>query len=318
MSLLSDSQVKLRLPTELKLRIESEAQESKRSMNAEIISRLEKSFDIDELKFKTQENELSDIPFNPYQLLNRRKELSDRLIHAIQWANFKKFRELKYSHIAEELGYETAEVFLEWIQGKQEPTFSELRTIGEFLGINKEWLVHGDGVPTPNSFFDITGCSEKDVAKLYLMKELTDHEIFNTSVEKIHFVRNISPEGELLIVRELKNGHVEVLETRAHISTAIGDRSRRTLQCFARLWAYLYKSYLRNSVNSYLLKPEKFHQIRQLYINPLYILQKTQTSFWWEEVWKKQPSEHMKDLLADQWEDWISTTHVASEGIKKE
>lgn len=54
--------------------------------------------------------------------------------------------------------------------------------------------------------FDITGCSEKDVAKLYLMKELTDHEIFNTSVEKIHFVRNISPEGELLIVRELKMG----------------------------------------------------------------------------------------------------------------
>lgn len=318
MSLLSDSQVKLRLPTELKLRIESESQESKRSMNAEIISRLEKSFYIDELSFKTQENELSDIPFNPYQLLNRRKELSDRLIHAIQWANYKKSRELKYSHIAEDLGYKTAEVFLEWIQGKQEPTFSELRTISEFLGINKEWLVHGDGVPTPNSFFDITGCSEKDVAKLYLMKELTDHEIFNTSVEKIHFVRNISPEGELLIVRELKNGHVEVLETRAHISTVIGDGGRRALQCFARLWAYLYKSYLRNSVNSYLLKPEKFNQIRQLYVNPLYILQQTQTSFWWEEIWKKQPSAHMKDLLADQWKDWISTIHVASEGIKKE
>lgn len=152
MSLLSDSQVKLRLPTELKLRVESRSSRIEAFNECRNYFSSRKSFDIDELKFKTQENELSDIPFNPYQLLNRRKELSDRLIHAIQWANFKKFRELKYSHIAEELGYETAEVFLEWIQGKQEPTFSELRTIGEFLGINKEWLVHGDGVPTPNSF----------------------------------------------------------------------------------------------------------------------------------------------------------------------
>ncbi|MEF0861757.1 Arc family DNA-binding protein, partial [Acinetobacter baumannii] len=36
MSLLSDSQVKLRIPTELKQRIEAEAQDAKRSMNAEI------------------------------------------------------------------------------------------------------------------------------------------------------------------------------------------------------------------------------------------------------------------------------------------
>ena len=39
MSLLSDSQIKLRLPTELKQKIEAEAQDSKRSMNAEVVAR---------------------------------------------------------------------------------------------------------------------------------------------------------------------------------------------------------------------------------------------------------------------------------------
>ena len=40
MSLLPDSQIKLRLPTELKQKIENEAQNTKRSMNAEILARL--------------------------------------------------------------------------------------------------------------------------------------------------------------------------------------------------------------------------------------------------------------------------------------
>ena len=44
MSLLPDSQIKLRLPTELKQKIENEAQNTKRSMNAEILARLENSF----------------------------------------------------------------------------------------------------------------------------------------------------------------------------------------------------------------------------------------------------------------------------------
>lgn len=39
-----DAQFKLRLPTTLKLKIENEAQGLKRSMNAEIMARLENSF----------------------------------------------------------------------------------------------------------------------------------------------------------------------------------------------------------------------------------------------------------------------------------
>lgn len=311
MSLLTDSQVKLRIPTELKQRIEAEAQDAKRSMNAEIVARLENSFN-----FKKLDAEHGNITLSPYQLLDRKKELSDRLVHAIQWANFNNFRELKYSHIAEQLEYETAEIFLDWVQGKHEPTFIELRKIAEFLGVEQDWLVHGDGYPTPHSSFDASGSPERDILELFQTEGISDHEIFMSKVKKIHFVRNISPEGELVIVREYKNEKVDVLETRAHISTVIGDGGRRMLQNFASLWAHLYDSPHRNSVHSYLMKKEKFNELRKLYLHPLALLRHTQPSYWWEEIWRKQPSNHTAQLYEDQWSDWLSTVHVASEGIK--
>lgn len=130
-------------------------------------------------------------------------------------------------------------------------------------------------------------------------------------------LRNISPEGELVIVREYKNEKVDVLETRAHISTVIEDGGRRMLQNFASLWAHLYDSPHRNSVHSYLMKKEKFNELRKLYTHPLALLRHTQPSYWWEEIWRKQPSAHTAQLYEGQWSDWLSTVHVASEKISQ-
>ena len=117
--------------------VQKEAQNTKRSMNAEILARLENSFNFKKIDLD------GDTVLNPYQLLDRKRELSARLIKAIEWLNSSRIEEIKYSLIAERLGYETAEVFLDWIQGKQEPTFTELRKIADFLGVSQDWLVHG-------------------------------------------------------------------------------------------------------------------------------------------------------------------------------
>ena len=139
MSLLPDSQIKLRLPTELKQKIENEAQNTKRSMNAEILARLENSFNFRKLDVE------GDVLLSPYQLLDRKKELSNRLIKAIEYFNSLQAKEIKYTHIAEQLGYETAELVLDWIQGKHEPSFQQLREIAKYLKVNPSWLLHGDG-----------------------------------------------------------------------------------------------------------------------------------------------------------------------------
>lgn len=132
-----DAQFKLRLPTTLKLKIENEAQGLKRSMNAEIVARLEKSFN-----FKKLDN---NSVLNQYQLIDRKKELSNRLTKAIELFNSLQVKEIKYTHIAEQLGYETAELVLDWIQGKHEPSFQQLREIAKYLKVNPSWLLHGDG-----------------------------------------------------------------------------------------------------------------------------------------------------------------------------
>ena len=311
MSLLSDSQVKLRLPTELKQKIELEAQDAKRSMNAEIVARLENSFNFK--KFESERYQF--IQLGPYHLLDRKKELSDRLIIAIQWLNSSQFKEIKYSHLAEQLEYETAEIFLDWVQGKQEPTFAELRKIAQFLGVNQDWLLHGDGHPTPHAFFEVSGNPEIDIPKLFSTQGITDQEIFLSQIKKINFVRNLSTEGELVIVREFKNGYADVLETRAHVSTSIGEGGRMTLQAFARLWASLYNSAYRNLIDSYLLNASKFNQIREFDIHPLSVIRHIPASFWWEEVWKNTSNSHVRDMYINQWSDWDSTVNVASQGI---
>ena len=312
MSLLPDSQIKLRLPTELKQKIENEAQNTKRSMNAEILARLENSFNFRKLDVE------GDVLLSPYQLIDRKKELSNRLIIAIEWLNSSQIKEIKYSLIAEQLGYETAEIFLDWIQGKQEPSFTELRKIADFFGVNQDWLVHGYGHPTPYSFFEVTGNTNIDIPKLFLTTGITDQEIYLSEIKKIHFVRSLSDEGELLIVREQKNGCVEVLETRAHISTSIGEGGRMVLQSFARLWKALYDSPHRTLIDSYLISPSKFNQIREFNIHPLSIIRKTQTSFWWEDIWKKTANKNIRDMYIELWTDWDSTSALASEGANEE
>ncbi|MDR7015103.1 Arc family DNA-binding protein [Acinetobacter sp. 3657] len=110
-----DAQFKLGLPTTLKLKIENEAQCLKRSMNAEIVARLKNSFNIKKLD--------NNSVLNLYQLIDRKKELSNRLIKAIEYFNSLQAKEIKYTHIAEQLGYVTAESVLDWIQGRHEPSF---------------------------------------------------------------------------------------------------------------------------------------------------------------------------------------------------
>ena len=44
----------------------------------------------------------------------------------------------------------------------------------------------------------------------------------------------------------------------------------------------------------------------------------TQTSFWWEDIWKKTTNKNIRDMYIGIWPDWDSTSMLASEGIKEE
>ena len=161
MLILQDAQLKIRLPSDLKQKIEEVANQEKRSMNAEIVDRLEKSF-----HFVTPpETNPKNLKLAHYQIIDRKVEVAERLAHSLNLINSFKMNAVKYSHIARMCKYENAEVFLNWLQAKQEPSFTELEKIAAYLYIDQDWLIHGDGHPILSSNW-IKNCNLREIMVL--------------------------------------------------------------------------------------------------------------------------------------------------------
>ena len=249
--ILQDAQLKIRLPSDLKQKIEEVANQEKRSMNAEIVDRLEKSFHFVTLPETNPKN----LKLAHYQIIDRKVEVAERLAHSLNLINSFKMNAVKYSHIAQICKYENAEVFLNWLQAKQEPSFTELEKIAAYLYIDQDWLIHGDGHPILSSNWQIENNVDSNINSLFShVDPVSKQEI---EAQKIILVRNISEEGNLLIIKVLQDWRVEVLTTNIHVSTYNGVGGQNMLESFARLCSQLYKStkYLTRT-NAYLINNE--------------------------------------------------------------
>lgn len=295
----NDSQLKLRLPSDLKQKIEEIAESEKRSMNAEIVARLENSFNFQSgLVNEPNSTKLA----NPYLLVDRKSEISERLIQSIEWINSYKMNSLKYSHIAEHCGYEHGQVFLDWIKAEIEPTFKELKQVAEYFGINSEWLVHGDGKLLNVAHFD-TDTTDLD-------------RIFNSNkqekIENLLFIRDDSEEGNLLIIKKLEGWKIELFTTSLHLSTVNGVGGSRNLKSFAEQCKAIYKSSYLTKTFGYLVSSQDFEKMLTLEKHPLSILKPYQASPWWEAIWDKNDALKLKDHLESKWKDWLETVELAT------
>ena len=79
MLILQDAQLKIRLPSDLKQKIEEVANQEKRSMNAEIVDRLEKSFHFVTLPETNPKN----LKLAHYQIIDRKVEVAERLAQCL-------------------------------------------------------------------------------------------------------------------------------------------------------------------------------------------------------------------------------------------
>lgn len=294
----NDSQLKLRLPSDLKQKIEEIAESEKRSMNAEIVARLENSFNFQ--SGLTHDSNLKKLA-NPYLLVDRKSEISERLVQSIEWINTYKMNSLKYSHIAEHCGYEHGQVFLDWIKAEVEPTFKELRQVADFFGINSEWLVHGDGKLLNVDHFDT---DTTDLDQIFSSKK-------REKIEKLLFIRDDSAEGNLLIIKKLNDWKIEQFTTSLHLSTVNGIGGSRNLQSFAEQCKAIYKSSNLSKTFSYLVSIEDFEKMLILEKHPLSILKTYQASPWWEAIWDKSDALKLKDYLEPKWKDWLETVDLA-------
>ena len=77
-------------------------------------------------------------------LSTRLKGLLEQVNNVIRRAPFQP------SHIAEAIGETQAGHVEEWFTGEREPQFTQLETIADYLGCNRDWLKHGDGAAFPS------------------------------------------------------------------------------------------------------------------------------------------------------------------------
>lgn len=312
MLILQDAQLKIRLPSDLKQKIEEVANQEKRSMNAEIVDRLEKSFHFVTLPETNPKN----LKLAHYQIIDRKVEVAERLAHSLNLINSFKMNAVKYSHIARMCKYENAEVFLNWLQAKQEPSFTELEKIAAYLYIDQDWLIHGDGHPILSSNWQIENNVDSNINSLFShVDPVSKQEI---EAQKIILVRNISEEGNLLIIKVLQDWRVEVLTTNIHVSTYNGVGGQNMLESFARLCSQLYKStkYLTRT-NAYLINNELFEKILTCEEHPLALLKKEHTSIWWEAFWDATDSNNVRKHFLDVWHDWDQTSSIAINALSK-
>lgn len=307
-----DAQLKIRVPSDLRQKIEEVANQEKRSMNAEIVDRLEKSFHF----FTPSETNPSNLKLSSYQIIDRKVEVAERLAHSLNLINSFKMNAIKYSHIAQMCEYENAEIFLNWLQAKQEPSFAELKKIASYLYVDENWLIHGDGHPIPCSHWQPENNVDFNINSLFsYVDPVSKHE---SEAQKIIFVRNISKEGELIIIKILQDWRVEVLTSNIHVSTYNGVGGTNMLENFARICSQLYKStkYL-TKTNAYLINNELFEKILKCEEHPLALLKKEQTSIWWEAFWDATDSNHVRKDFLDIWHDWDQTSSIAVNALSK-
>lgn len=301
-----DAQLKIRVPSDLKQKIEEAANQEKRSMNAEIVDRLEKSFHfVSPLEINSKNLKLAH-----YQLIDRKAEVAERLAYSLNLINSFKMNVVKYSHIAKMCGYENAEIFLNWLQAKQEPSFAELEKIAAYLYFNEDWLVHGDGHPIPTSRWKIEHNVDSNIKSLFsYIDPISKHE---SEVQEIIFVRDTSQEGNLLVIKVLQEWRVEVLTTNIHVSTYNGVGGRNMLEDFSRLCSHLYKStkYI-TKTNSYLINNQLFEKILTREEHPLTLLKKERTSIWWEAFWNATDAKNIRKDFLTTWYDWDQTSDIA-------
>ena len=291
------AQYKLRLPAELKQQIEASAKDANRSMNADIVARLQDSFNNESRDMLRSVHALEAVLLRNSSLSTRRTEVSQRLRQLLEQVNqVRRGRPFQPSHIAQAIGIEYAEIVENWFAGKLEPSFSQLASIATYLGCNITWLQHGDMPRFPTQYSRIPEFAEEGVTWL-LDLEHPDERPTN-----IYFIRSESQSGELLVIKQYGEWRCKIYRTPYHVSEEIGNGGESSLSHLLMIWQLLYRIYVKTSdllVQSFLVSPEEFTLLLEGNEHPLKVLQYHTASPWWEDIWDQSMF-----TKSDYWDGW--------------
>jgi len=195
-----DIQFNLRIPEDLKLKIDEAAKINQRSINAETMSRLYDSFVMDNNihleAAKVIENFLQ--ARTPTQ---RKKDVAERLTFLFnQIKKSKYFDQLTIAELAYKIDENSADCAESWFRAEMEPTFNQLERIADFLSANSNWLLFGKERPFKVESFRFDEDLDKDLRWL-LTPNPEKSFLKNQSVREVKFLRSLNAEGSLIVAK---------------------------------------------------------------------------------------------------------------------
>jgi plasmid stability protein len=221
----------------------------------------------------------------------RRKEVAERLNRMLTQVNAgRRGPKLTPSHIAEAIQEERAEDVEDWFLGEKEPSFSQLSAIASLLGVDSEWLKHGDKSLYPPEYVRLSENPFEAVDWL-MSWEFVDEQP-DGKVKTLHLIRADDASGGLYIVKESDKGHFRTYYTPVHVSEEIGAGGEASLAALFVTLELLYKRYTAMGsgimVLGYQLRPDDIAQLTNGNTHPGSLLKEGLRSMWWEDIWDRE------------------------------
>lgn len=278
----ADVQFNLRVPSDLKEKVESVAKENGRSINAEAIARLESSF-------QTSNKDLS-VALRVFEQLllaktasPRKQELAVRLNLAMNHINQlpRIDANLSPARIAYDLGAEYGEDFELYFSGQLEASFIQLEEIATYFGVDPMWLKFGTKSMYNVSYTRLPRDVESAIG--WLAAE--------GKTKQIYFLREDSKEGALLIVTQDNDWVCNIYTTPYHVSECIGSSGEADLKALLKLWRVLCVKERQMDTDGFLVDSAMYKKLCAGFFHPLDIIEQLSISHWIEDIWDKGMTE---------------------------
>ena len=264
-------------------------------MNADIVARLQDSFDVDINSLNTVLKAIEELVSKNIHSA-RKLEVADRLNFLKNiFSQFDK--DLSSSVIALKIEEEYVEHVDLWFKAKLEPSFSQLRKVAQLFNCDIDWLFHGLSKPftVVEDIFPVNPTE----AIAWFNKS---HQLYGEPL-KIFLIGQQDTPDDLYIVKIYEFNRFETfLIKNISLDYKIDGQKFKNLQDFANCLKLISKNHelasLKKKIKSFVLKRENFEQLLSGQSHPLCVL--TTYTPWWEDIWDE--SFYHKNQY---WNGWI-------------
>ena len=288
-----DIQFNLRIPEELKAKIDAAAKANQRSINAEATSRLYDSFVMND-NIQVEAAKIVENFLRARSPTERKKVVAERLNFVL--SELKKiyhFNEFTIAELAFKINEDTADEAEAWFRAELEPTFGQLEKIAQHTSVNPNWLLFGKQTPYDIQHIRLNEYLDQDI-KLLVGSNPNNEYLNNSKVKEIKFIRELSEAGQLIILKIYENYAVETFYPPYHISDVNGVGGYNSLLYFCFLTKVLLRYYTAKvNITSHLLSKEQFKLILTGTVHPLTIVEKLHHIPWASDLSDKFTDENL-------------------------